>query len=211
MSYSIKEIYYTLQGEGVHTGRPSIFIRFSGCNLWSGREEDRQSAVCRFCDTDFTGTDGNGGGVYENAGDVALMVRNLWPQVASSRPFCVCTGGEPLLQLDRQLLDALHDIDFEVAIETNGTMKPPEGIDWVCVSPKSGAKPVLKKGNELKLVYPQADVDPEFYLDLEFDHFLLQPMDGTNLTQNTQRSIEYCLKHPQWTLSLQTHKILNIP
>lgn len=211
MSYAVKTIFYTLQGEGVHTGRPAVFVRFSGCNLWSGREQDRANAICRFCDTDFVGTDGPGGGQFEGAEDLGQTAKALWPTIAEGKPFVVCTGGEPLLQLDQVLVDALHDAGFEVAIETNGTLQPPQGIDWICVSPKSGAELVLTQGNELKLVFPQPGIDPADFLRLDFDHFRLQPMDGPARAENTRLAIEYCLKHPQWTLSLQTHKILNIP
>jgi len=211
MSYAVKTIFYTLQGEGVHTGRPAVFVRFSGCNLWSGREQDRANAICRFCDTDFVGTDGPGGGQFEGAEDLGQTAKALWPTIAEGKPFVVCTGGESLLQLDQVLVDALHDAGFEVAIETNGTLQPPQGIDWICVSPKSGAELVLTQGNELKLVFPQPGIDPADFLRLDFDHFRLQPMDGPARAENTRLAIEYCLKHPQWTLSLQTHKILNIP
>ena len=211
MSYFVKEIYYTLQGEGVHTGRPAVFVRFAGCNLWSGREEDRTDAVCRFCDTDFVGTDGPGGGKFASAEDLAWKTRQSWPDVPDSHPFVVCTGGEPLLQLDQALVDAFHRVGFEVAIETNGTLKPPQGIDWICVSPKSGAELVLKVGNELKLIFPQANIDPKDYLHLEFENFRLQPMAGPELEENTRQAVKYCLEHPQWILSLQTHKLLNIP
>ncbi|NQT74415.1 MAG: 7-carboxy-7-deazaguanine synthase [Chloroflexi bacterium] len=211
MSYSIKEIYYTLQGEGVHTGRPAIFVRFAGCNLWSGYEEDRTDAVCKFCDTDFVGTDGPNGGVFAYAANVTSKARQLWPEISNSRPFVVCTGGEPLLQLDQTLVNAFHEARFEVAIETNGTIEAPNGIDWICVSPKAGANLALKKGNELKLVYPQEGISPSGYENLEFEYFLLQPMDGPELKANTRKSIDFCLEHPRWGLSLQTHKILNIP
>lgn len=210
MSYSIKEIYYTLQGEGFHTGRPAVFVRFTGCNLWSGREEDQATAVCRFCDTDFLGTDGPGGGVFE-AATVIQKVSKLWPKTSRSSPFAVCTGGEPLLQLDQGLVDAFHGAGFEIALETNGTISPPAGIGWTCVSPKAGAELVLKKGNELKLVFPQDGIDPQEYLHLDFEHFYLQPMDGPELAANTAASVDYCLRHPEWKLSLQIHKILNIP
>lgn len=212
MSYSIKEIYYTLQGEGFHTGRPAVFCRFAGCNLWSGREEDRATAVCRFCDTDFFGTDGPGGGQFADAARLANAVRAMWPSNgAGGRPFVVCTGGEPLLQMDDALVRALHEVGLEVAIETNGTRMPPSGIDWVCVSPKAGADFVLKTGNELKLVYPQTGAEPELYRGLPFEHFYLQPMDGPRRDENTRLVREYCLHHPNWKVSLQTHKILGIP
>lgn len=211
MSYSIKEIYYTLQGEGVHTGRPAIFVRFSGCNLWSGYEEHRSDAICKFCDTDFLGTDGPNGDKFTDAASVASKARQLWPETSNSRPFTVCTGGEPLLQLDKTLVDAFHEAGFEVAIETNGTMEAPNGIDWICVSPKANTELVLKSGNELKLVFPQEALEPQDFLKMEFEHFRLQPMAGPNQSENTRLAVQYCLQHPQWTLSLQTHKILNIP
>lgn len=210
MSYSIKEMCYTLQGEGVHTGRPAVFLRFAGCNLWSGREADRASAVCPFCDTDFVGTDGPGGGIFMTAGDLASEARSLWPDAGSPRPFIVCTGGEPLLQLDQALVGELHGVGFEVAIETNGTLLPPDGIDWICVSPKAGAELVLRNGNELKLVFPQRGADPQDSLNLEFEHFCLQPLSGPNLEENTRKAVEYCLRNPRWRLSLQIHKILKI-
>lgn len=210
MSYSIKEIYYTLQGEGFHTGRPAVFVRFAGCNLWSGREEDRATAICRFCDTDFLGTDGPGGGVFETAAEVAQKVVKLWPKASKSKPFVVCTGGEPLLQLDQAIVDAFHGAGCEIALETNGTMLPPASIDWVCVSPKAGAELAVKEGNELKLVFPQTGIDPQEYLHLDFQHFYLQPMAGPELESNTKSALDYCLAHPEWKLSLQIHKILNI-
>lgn len=211
MSYSIKEIYYTLQGEGVHTGRPAIFVRFTGCNLWSGYEEDRDDAVCKFCDTDFVGTDGPNGGEFAYAANVASKARQLWPEISNSRPFVVCTGGEPLLQLDQALVNAFHEAGFEVAIETNGAIEAPNGIDWICVSPKAGSELVLTKGNELKLVFPQEGIDPEEYTPLEFDHFVLQPMDNAERDNNTRKAWNYCFDHPIWRLSLQIHKILGIP
>jgi 7-carboxy-7-deazaguanine synthase (Cx14CxxC type) len=213
MSYSIKEIFYTLQGEGANTGRPAVFCRFSGCNLWSGHEEDRTSAVCQFCDTDFVGTDGTGGGRFRAAAEVAQAVRAAWPAPPSSlaRPLVVCTGGEPLLQLDAELVSAFHDAGFEIAIETNGTRLSPPGVDWICVSPKAGAELVLRAGHELKLIFPQPGAEPELYEQLDFQHFFLQPMDGPARDVNTQLAVEYCLRHPQWRLSLQTHKLLGIP
>lgn len=211
MSYLIKEIYYTLQGEGYHTGRPAVFCRFAGCNLWSGHEKDRIEAVCPFCDTDFVGTDGEGGGKYESALKVTEKTSQLWPDNESSIKFVVCTGGEPLLQMDEQLVNDFHDAGFEVAIETNGTRLAPKGIDWICVSPKLGAELVLKTGDELKLVYPQNGLDPSQFLVMEFEHFSLQPMDGPEIEKNTKLTLDYCLTHPQWRLSLQTHKLLNIP
>jgi 7-carboxy-7-deazaguanine synthase len=211
--YAVKEIYYTLQGEGAHTGRPAVFLRFAGCNLWSGREEDRASAVCTFCDTDFAGTDGPGGGKFRSARALAFAVSAAWPTEAGpgSRRYVVCTGGEPLLQLDEYLVEALKVVGFDVAIETNGTLQPPAGVDWTCVSPKAGADLVLKHGNELKLVFPQEGAMPHQFEDLAFDHFFLQPMDGHLLAENTERAVRYCLEHPRWRLSLQTHKLLGIP
>lgn len=213
MSYSVKEIFYTLQGEGANAGRPAVFCRFTGCNLWSGREADRAAAVCKFCDTDFVGTDGAGGGRFATAEDLALSVAAQWPKAngAPTRRFVVCTGGEPLLQLDGALLDALHARGFEVAVETNGTTNPPDGLDWICVSPKAGADFVLRSGHELKLVYPQEGTEPAQYEHLEFEHFFLQPMDGPLKKRNTELSVRYCLEHPKWRLSLQTHKLLGIP
>lgn len=210
MSYLVKEIFATLQGEGVHVGRPAVFCRFSGCNLWSGREEHRATAVCRFCDTDFVGTDGPGGGRFETPAELAQAVAASWSGGRDHR-FVVCTGGEPLLQLDQPLVEAFHDRGFEVAIETNGTRHPPRGVDWVCVSPKAGAELVLRTGDELKLVHPQEGLDPEVFEDLDFDHFLLQPMDGPDLEANTRRTIDYCLARPRWRLSIQSHKHLGIP
>jgi 7-carboxy-7-deazaguanine synthase (Cx14CxxC type) len=214
LTYSVKEIFYTLQGEGVQAGRPGVFCRFAGCNLWSGREPDRGRAVCTFCDTDFRGTDGENGGKYADAATLARRIAAVWPAGAQStraRPFVVCTGGEPLLQLDKSLLEALHAHGFEVAVETNGTRPAPPGIDWICVSPKSAAHLVLESGDELKLVYPQADAPPECFTHLRFRHFLLQPMDGPDLSENTRRAVAYCRSHPHWRLSLQTHKLLGIP
>jgi 7-carboxy-7-deazaguanine synthase (Cx14CxxC type) len=213
MSYAVKEIYYTLQGEGAQTGRAAVFCRFAGCNLWSGREEDRTSAICQFCDTDFVGTDGPGGGKFANARQLAAAVASTWPAAypAPARPLVVCTGGEPLLQLDEPLVAALHEVGFEIAIETNGTRLPPPGIDWICVSPKAGADLVLRSGNELKLIYPQAGAEPERFQGLDFRHFFLQPMDGPERERNTRLAVRYCLEHPQWRLSLQTHKLLDLP
>ena len=211
MSYTVKEIFYTLQGEGAHAGRPAVFCRFAGCNLWSGREEDRVGAVCTFCDTQFVGTDGEGGGRFASAESLASAVDNHWPrEQAPGRKFVVCTGGEPLLQMDGAVVAALHGRGFFIAVETNGTRKPPDGLDWICVSPKSTAELVLRRGHELKLVYPQADAPPERFAGLAFDRFFLQPMDGPDLAKNTQSALDYCLRHPQWQLSLQTHKLLNI-
>ena len=213
MSYSVKEIYYTLQGEGTHTGRPAVFLRLAGCNLWTGREEDRNDAVCTFCDTDFIGVDGPGGGKFESPQALATAVATRWPGNGSphARRYVVCTGGEPLLQLDQQLVDALHAQKFEVAIESNGTRLPPQGVDWICVSPKAGADLALRSGDELKLVFPQDGAMPEQFEEMRFDHFFLQPMDGPDLERNTRRAVKYCLAHPQWRLSIQTHKILQIP
>jgi 7-carboxy-7-deazaguanine synthase (Cx14CxxC type) len=208
MTYSVKEIYYTLQGEGARTGRAAVFLRFAGCNLWSGLERDRAEAVCKFCDTDFVGTDGAGGGKFADAEDLARAVARTWP--GGGRPYVVCTGGEPLLQLDDALVAALHAQGFEIGIETNGTLLPPDGIDWICVSPKANAELTLTCGNELKLIYPQAGAEPERYAGLAFDHFFLQPMDNAERGANTRAATEYCLGHPQWRLSLQTHKLIGI-
>jgi 7-carboxy-7-deazaguanine synthase len=209
MSYAVKEIFYTLQGEGGLTGRPAVFCRFSGCNLWSGREEDRAEAVCTFCDTDFVGMDGSGGGRYPDTAALAEAVAAAWPESAGSR-FVVCTGGEPLLQLDPPLVDALHARGFDIAIETNGTIPPPAGIDWVCVSPKAGAPVVVTAGDELKVVVPQVGLDPLDFAGLDFGRFSVQPMDGPDRARNTELAIAFCLAHPQWQLSLQTHKITGI-
>jgi 7-carboxy-7-deazaguanine synthase len=213
VSYAVKEIYYTLQGEGANAGRPAVFLRFAGCNLWSGHEQDRAGAVCDFCDTDFVGIDGPGGGKFARATELAQGVAAAWPHALSGRvkPFVVCTGGEPLLQLDEPLIAALHDAGFEIAIETNGTMIPPHGIDWVCVSPKARADLVLRSGDELKVVFPQEMLEPESLARLAFRHFFLQPMDGPERLRNTELATRYCLEHPQWRLSLQTHKLLGIP
>ncbi len=208
--YSVKEIFYTLQGEGANAGTPAVFLRFAGCNLWSGREEDRAAAICNFCDTDFVGTDGTGGGKFETADALADAVASHWPEKSKAHRFVVCTGGEPLLQLDRAAIDALHARGFRVAIETNGTLEPPAGIDWVCVSPKAQAPLAINTGDELKLVYPQADARPERFESLAFDHFFLQPMDGPSREANTRGAIEYCLAHPRWRLSIQSHKIIGI-
>jgi 7-carboxy-7-deazaguanine synthase (Cx14CxxC type) len=211
MPYSVKEIFYTLQGEGAHAGRPAVFCRFAGCNLWSGREADRAAATCNFCDTDFVGTDGPGGGKFESADALADAVNAKWPQVEVGQPYVVCTGGEPLLQLDEAAVDALHAREFVVAVETNGTRLPPRGVDWVCVSPKAGAALVLRSGHELKLVFPQPGAEPDRFALLDFDRFYLQPMDSPDRERNTQLALRYCLEHPQWRLSLQTHKLLGIP
>jgi 7-carboxy-7-deazaguanine synthase (Cx14CxxC type) len=207
--YQVKEIFYTLQGEGMNAGRPAVFCRFAGCNLWSGHEKDRASAVCKFCDTDFVGVDGTHGGKYETAGALAAAIERLWPEKESARRFAVLTGGEPALQVDWPFIDALHARDFLVAIETNGTRELPGGIDWICVSPKADAPLAVRRGNELKLVYPQ-DASPSAYENLSFEHFLLQPMDGPNVKANTERAVAYCMEHPRWRLSLQTHKFLGI-
>jgi len=209
MAYAVKEIFYTLQGEGVHTGRAAVFCRFAGCNLWSGREQDRADAVCQFCDTDFVGTDGDGGGRFASADELAAAIAAKWASADVTRRFVVCTGGEPLLQLDAALIDALHRQKFMIAIETNGTVPVPEGVDWVCVSPKANAPLVVTRGDELKVVYPQ-EVVPEVYAGLEFAHFFIQPMDGANVQQAVQAAIRYCTEHPRWRLSLQTHKLLGI-
>lgn len=211
MAYSVKEIFYTLQGEGVQTGRPAVFCRFAGCNLWSGREADRASAVCTFCDTDFVDTDGPGGGRFGTADALATAVAAAWPAGAGGIPFVVCTGGEPLLQLDAELVSALHRRGFEIAVETNGTRPPPAGLDWICVSPKAGAELVVRAGDELKLVYPQPGAEPERFEALAFRHLFLQPMDGPARERNTEAALRYCLAHPRWRLSLQTHKLLGIP
>jgi 7-carboxy-7-deazaguanine synthase len=210
VTYSVKEIFYTLQGEGAQTGRAAVFCRFSGCNLWSGREADRAGATCRFCDTDFVGTDGTGGGRFPSADALADAIASLWPTPAPDRRFVVCTGGEPLLQLDEALVASLHARGFAVAIETNGTLDPPPGLDWICVSPKAGATLRLRAGDELKLVVPQDGLAPEDFEALDFAHFSLQPMDGPELARNTRLAIELCLARPKWRLSLQTHKTIGI-
>ncbi len=210
MTYAVKEIYYTLQGEGRQTGRPAIFLRFAGCNLWSGREADRTTAVCSFCDTDFVGTDGPGGGRFDDADSLVRAIVRQWPP-DSTRPFVVATGGEPLLQLDVSLIEALHATGVVIAVETNGTVHAPPGIDWICVSPKAGAELVQRTGDELKLVYPQHGAEPERFVDLPFRHHYLQPMDGPDGERNTAAAAAYCRAHPRWKLSLQTHKLLGIP
>lgn len=207
--YTVREIFYTLQGEGARTGRPAVFCRFSGCNLWTGREADRAAAVCRFCDTEFVGV-GPDGGKFATAGELAAAVRSAWQGNGSGRPYVVCTGGEPLLQLDRAAIVAFHEAGLEVAVETNGTCLPPEGIDWTTVSPKAEANTILTRGDELKLVYPQSGAPPERFADWNFGAFYLQPMDGPDVEANTRSALEYCLRHPQWRLSLQTHKLLGI-
>src|SRR3954471_11940992 len=210
MNYAVKEIFYTLQGEGFNTGRPAVFCRFAGCNLWSGREADRATAACNFCDTDFVGTDGMGGGKFEDAERLADAILAAWPSGLDHR-FVVVTGGEPLLQLDTALIEALHRRDFRIAVETNGTVPPPPGIDWLCVSPKAGEPLAVARGDELKLVFPQDKAPPERFESLAFGHFFLQPMDGPRRDANTREAIAYCLAHPRWRLSLQSHKILGIP
>ncbi len=209
MGFAVKEIFYTLQGEGAQTGRPAVFLRFAGCNLWSGREEERATAICTFCDTDFVGTDGPGGGHFASEETLADRVAAHWP--GGGRPLVVVTGGEPLLQLNAGLVEALHQRGFEVALETNGTRLPPPGIDWICVSPKAGAELVLRRGDELKLVFPQPGAEPEHYEHLDFRHFFLQSCDGPQRERNARLAVEYCLAHPRWRLSLQTHKYLGIP
>jgi 7-carboxy-7-deazaguanine synthase (Cx14CxxC type) len=209
LNYAVKEIFLTLQGEGAHAGRAAVFCRFSGCNLWSGREQDRATATCRFCDTDFVGTDGTLGGRYASADELAGIIAAQWIGRREDR-YVVLTGGEPLLQVDPALIDALHAQGFSIGLETNGTIVPPPGMDWICVSPKAGADLVVRQGHELKLVYPQADARPEAFADLDFGRFSLQPMDGPELIENTARAVDYCLHHPQWRLSLQTHKTLGI-
>ena len=213
MSYIVKEIYYTLQGEGTHVGRPAVFCRFSRCNLWSGRELHRSRATCQFCDTDFVGTDGPGGGRFGDAGELAAAVAASWGgrRHSAAEPYVVCTGGEPLLQLDQPAVEAFHNAGFQVGVETNGTQPAPPGLDWTCVSPKAGAPLVLDHGDELKLVFPQTGAPPQAFEHLRFGRFLLQPMDGPDREKNTAMAVEYCLEHPHWRLSLQTHKYLGIP
>lgn len=213
MTYSAKEIYYTLQGEGAHTGRPAVFLRFAGCNLWSGREEHREQAVCRFCDTQFVGVDGPGGGKFESADELAAAVAKCWGGTqAGARLYVVCTGGEPLLQLDDLAISALHSAGFEIGVESNGTIEAPDGIDWLCISPKGSAGLVQSSGNELKLVYPQLEesAQPGKFEHLPFEHFFLQPLDGSERGENTQRAIDYCKRNPRWKLSVQTHKYLGL-
>lgn len=210
MSYTVKEIFLTLQGEGAHAGRASVFCRFAGCNLWSGREADREAATCKFCDTDFVGTDGTLGGRYASAAELADTIAAQWTAATDNNRYVVLTGGEPLLQVDAALIDALHARGFEIGVETNGTIAAPKGLDWICVSPKGGSELVQRRGHELKLVYPQALAAPETFEGLAFERFSLQPMDGPEVAQNTVRAIDYCLRHPQWRLSVQTHKSLGI-
>lgn len=209
MSYAVKEIFLTLQGEGAHAGRAAVFCRFAGCNLWSGREQDRSNAICQFCDTDFVGTDGTLGGRYASADELADTIAAQWTGKDANR-YVVLTGGEPMLQLDGPLVDGLHARGFAIGVETNGTILPPKGLDWLCVSPKAGADLIVRQGHELKLVFPQERAMPEEFADLSFERFSLQPMDGPDVIENTARAVEYCLKHPQWRLSLQTHKTLGI-
>jgi len=212
VTYVVKEVFPTLQGEGANTGRVAVFCRFSRCNLWSGREEHRPTAICQFCDTDFVGTDGPGGGRFATADALADAVATAWPAGTSrERRLVVCTGGEPLLQLDEEAVEAFHARGFEVAVETNGTLPPPAGLDWVCMSPKAGTELAIRAGDELKLIFPQQGAEPERYVDLEFTHRFIQPMDGPDRTANTEAAIAYCLEHPQWRLSLQTHKLIGIP
>jgi 7-carboxy-7-deazaguanine synthase len=213
MTYTVKSIFYTLQGEGANAGRPAVFCRFAGCNLWTGHERDRADAVCQFCDTDFVGTGGPGGGKFTTADDLARAVAAAWPQGASGKAqqLVICTGGEPLLQLDEPAVIALHAQGFKIAVETNGTLAAPPGVDWICVSPKAGAPLALTAGDELKLVFPQEGAEPERFRAFSFRHFFLQPMDGPEANRNTALAVEYCLRHPEWRLSLQTHKMLGIP
>lgn len=210
MTYSVKEIFYTLQGEGAQSGRAAVFCRFAGCNLWSGREEDRAAAVCKFCDTDFVGTDGTGGGKFATADALADAIAKAWEAPGMQNRYVVLTGGEPLLQVDEAVTTALHARGFTIAVETNGTVAPPPGLDWICVSPKADAELVIRQGNELKLVYPQLGVDPARFETLQFEHFFLQPMDNPQRADNTARAIEYCQQHPQWRLGVQSHKMIGI-
>jgi len=210
MSYQVKEIFYTLQGEGANAGRPAVFCRFAGCNLWSGREQDRANAVCQFCDTDFVGTNGTLGGKYATAKELAAQIASLWPDADTAHRFTVLTGGEPLLQLDVALIEALHEQGFKIAVESNGTIAAPDGIDWLCVSPKANAEWIQKSGQELKVVWPQAGIDLDKLADLDFEHKYLQPMDNLLQSSNTQTCIAHCLKDPSWRLSLQTHKVTGI-
>lgn len=212
MTYSVKEIYYTLQGEGANAGRPAVFCRFSGCNLWSGKERHRAKAICQFCDTEFVGTDGINGGRFSTPEELADAVANQWPiDQPKSTPLVVCTGGEPLLQLDEAVIAAFHARGFQVAVETNGTQVAPKGLDWICVSPKAGTELIQTSGNELKLVFPQNEAMPDGFAHLKFEHFFIQPMDGPDQVLNTRLAIDYCLNYPQWSLSIQTHKLIGIP
>jgi 7-carboxy-7-deazaguanine synthase len=210
MTYSVKEMFYTLQGEGANAGQPAVFCRFAGCNLWSGREVDRSTAICQFCDTDFVGTDGTHGGKFDSAKALANAVASFWPASDTQHRFVVLTGGEPLLQVDEALLDALHALHFTIAVETNGTVQPPKGIDWLCMSPKAGSQRVVETGQELKLVFPQVGAEPALYESLNFENFYLQPMDGPNAAANTAAAVAYCQAHPRWRLSVQTHKLIGI-
>lgn len=210
MTYSVKEIFYTLQGEGINAGRPAVFCRFSGCNLWSGREADRTTAICTFCDTDFVGTDGVGGGKFQTADSLASAIEQHWTASDRRRRFVVLTGGEPMLQIDEALISALHERDFFIAVETNGTIDPVADIDWICVSPKAGTTLSIRSGHELKLVYPQKGAEPDLFEKFDFQHFLLQPMDGAMQIQNTELAVAYCKKNPLWNLSVQTHKMIGI-
>ena len=210
MTYSVKEMFYTLQGEGANAGHPAVFCRFAGCNLWSGREEDRSTAICQFCDTDFVGTDGTHGGKFESALALAAAIAGFWPATDSAHRLVVLTGGEPLLQVDEALVQALHAAGFRIAVETNGTVPPPAGIDWLCMSPKAGSTRVVSAGQELKLVFPQAGAEPALYESLNFENFYLQPMDGPDAAANTAAAVAYCQAHPRWRLSLQTHKLIGI-
>jgi 7-carboxy-7-deazaguanine synthase len=210
MTYSVKEIFYTLQGEGANVGTPAVFCRFTGCNLWSGREEDRSSAICKFCDTDFVGTNGDGGGKFSTAEALANAIERAWLPKGPSHRFVVLTGGEPLLQLDQTLVDAIHEVGFRIAVETNGTTLPPPGLDWICVSPKAGSTLVIRQGDELKLVFPQKGAEPENFEALQFDQFFLSPMDGPDKEKNTKAAIEFCQMNPKWRLNVQTHKMIGI-
>ena len=208
--YAVKELFYTLQGEGAQAGRASVFCRFAGCNLWSGREQDRAAAACNFCDTDFVGVDGQGGGKFATAEELAATIASKWPASVPGKPYVVCTGGEPLLQLDTPLIDALHAVGFEIAVETNGTQPAPDGLDWICVSPKADSDIVLTRGHELKLVFPQPLARPERFAALDFQHFFLQPMDSVLKADHTRAAVAYCMAHPQWRLSVQMHKVIGI-
>ena len=211
MTYSIKEIFYTLQGEGNHAGRPAVFCRFAGCNLWTGREQDRLSAICQFCDTDFVGTDGVGGGKFKTAQALAQNISSLWPATYPASKYVVFTGGEPLLQLDLALISAMHEVGFEIAIETNGTLPVPQGVDWICVSPKMGSNLVVRAGSEIKVVIPQLGQPMSEYASLDFEHYFVQAMDGPKQAENLQLAITFCKENPKWKLSVQTHKLLQIP
>ena len=211
MVYTVKEMFYTLQGEGAQAGKPAVFCRFAGCNLWTGLERDRPKAICQFCDTDFVGTDGEGGGKFKTPEELAQAVFDTWTGDKSGTPLVVCTGGEPLLQLDKPLVDAFHALGIEIAVESNGTVEPPEGIDWLCISPKIGSELIVTSGQELKLVYPQEGGEPEQFEHMDFENFFLQPMDSPEQVKNTARAVDYCKAHPKWRLSVQSHKYINIP